>query len=195
MTLSAPAPRRHLHTRTIHCQGFQREDGLWDIEARIVDTKTYPYTEPYRGLRQAGDEVHDMAVRLTLDTDMEVRAIEVSMPATPYPTCGKAEANYQRLIGTKIGAGWRRAVQEALGAARGCTHVRELLFPMATVAFQTLGGWREDGGESREAGKPIERSESLAAGQRPYYIGGCVGWATDGEVVARLHPEFASAKV
>src|SRR6185503_19700597 len=46
MSLSAPAPRRHLHTRSITCEGFARDDGLWDIEARIVDTKTYRVEEP-----------------------------------------------------------------------------------------------------------------------------------------------------
>ena len=58
MTLSAPAPRRPLHNRTIVCEGFQREDRLFDIEARIVDTKAYAYTEPMRGHREPGDPVH-----------------------------------------------------------------------------------------------------------------------------------------
>jgi hypothetical protein len=34
MSLPAPAPRRHLHTRVISCEGYEREDGLFDIEAR-----------------------------------------------------------------------------------------------------------------------------------------------------------------
>ena len=72
-----PAPRKHRHTRTISCEGYQREDGLWDIEARIVDTKPFAYREPFRGLREVGDPVHDMAVRLTIDNDMVVRDIEV----------------------------------------------------------------------------------------------------------------------
>ena len=54
MGLPSPAPRRHLHTRSILCEGFLRDDGLYDIEARIVDTKTYEAEEPFRGLRPAG---------------------------------------------------------------------------------------------------------------------------------------------
>jgi hypothetical protein len=30
------APRKRLHTRRISYEGWQREDGLFDIEARIV---------------------------------------------------------------------------------------------------------------------------------------------------------------
>ena len=85
--LPRPAPRRHLHTRTIQCEGFEREDGLYDIEARIVDTKTYAVDEPFRGHREAGWPVHDMQLRLTLDRTMTVRAIEVTTNHAPYDVC------------------------------------------------------------------------------------------------------------
>lgn len=184
MSLSEPVARRPLHTRTIVCEGFQRDDGLFDIEARILDTKSYRYTEPYRGEREPGSSVHDMWVRLTLDETMVVRAIEVSMPATPYPTCQGARPQFQQLVGATVGGGWRKAVQEAVGSVRGCTHVRELLFPMATVAFQTIGGWRSKSDDGPRV-QPMQRAG------RPYFIDGCTAWAADGEVVARLYPEFA----
>lgn len=186
MPFSDPAPRRHLHTRKVHCEGFLREDGLWDIEGRILDTKTYTYTEPWRGVREPGSEVHHMAIRLTIDDELVVRAIEVDMPSTPYPTCPGARPNFQGLVGACIARGWRKAVNEAVGATRGCTHTRELLFPMATVAFQTVLGWPEDGPNG--ACKP-KHEES---GARPHFIDGCHAWAADGEVVARLHPQFST---
>ncbi len=37
MPLSPPIGRQHLHTRRVVCQGFFRDDGLWDIEGRITD--------------------------------------------------------------------------------------------------------------------------------------------------------------
>jgi hypothetical protein len=185
MSLPDPAPRKPLHTRTIVCEGFLREDKLFDIEARIVDVKAYAYTEPMRGLRLPGDPVHDMQVRLTVGEDMVVRDVAVDMPSTPYTLCQQAKPNYRGLIGVKIGGGWRRAVQECVGSVKGCTHVRELLFPMATVAFQTIGGFREDGGDPAE--------QVVRRGERPYFLDGCVGWAVDGPVVAQFHPEFAIA--
>lgn len=187
MSLSSPAPRRKLHTRNIVCEGYLRDDGLYDIEASILDTKTYPYTEAYRGEREPGSAVHDMRVRLTIDAGMKVIDIEVAMPATPYPSCSGALPNFRALVGISIGPGWRRAVQEAVGSVKGCTHVRELLFPMATVAYQTLTGWRYYGKDDK--GAVVSQR-----GGKPYFIDGCFAWASDGEVVARLHPEHASPR-
>jgi hypothetical protein len=184
MTLPPPAARRPLHTRHIVCEGFQRDDGLFDIEARITDTKAFAYEEPFRGHREAGSHVHDMSVRLTVGADMVVHDIHVTMPSTPYERCQGAKPAYRALVGATIGGGWRRAVQEAVGSVRGCTHVRELLFPMATVAFQTIGGWRTQDGDGPRV-QPMQRAG------RPYFIDGCHGWAADGEVVAALHPEHA----
>ncbi|MEZ5741621.1 MAG: DUF2889 domain-containing protein [Burkholderiaceae bacterium] len=186
MTLSAPAPRIPRHTRHIHCEGYLRDDGLWDIEASIIDTKAYPYAEPYRGLRPVGSEVHHMAIRLTLDDSLEVKAIEVQMPQTPYPDCPGAARNFQSLVGARVGAGWRRIVNEKVGGTRGCTHVRELLFPMATVAFQTIRGWPE------EHGQPLVRRKMPDDQARQGFVDGCHAWAADGEMIADLYPALST---
>jgi len=180
MSLSPAAPRRHLHTRKITCEGYEREDGLWDIEARIVDTKTYAAEEPYRGRREPGMHVHDMQLRLTLDRDMVVRDIEATTNDAPYDVCPTVAPAYKALIGAKVGGGWRRAVAEAAGRTKGCTHITELLMPAATVAFQTMGSWPTDGEVATEAA-PDQR-------KKPHFIDGCKAWASDGTVVQRLFP-------
>lgn len=189
MALPAASPRKPLHTRSIVCDGYLREDGDFDIEARILDVKAYAYTEPFRGRREPGDPVHEMLVRLTVSPSMMVRGIAVDMPQTPYGTCQGARAAFQKLVGASIGPGWRKAVNEAVGGVSGCTHVRELLFPMATVAFQTIGGWSsDDAGNTRQgqsAEQPVQRKG------KPYFLDGCISWASDGEIVAQLHPEYA----
>ena len=184
MSLPPPAPRRHMHTRQIRCEGYKRDDGLWDIEASIIDTKTYPYDEPIRGHRPVGSHVHDMAVRLTLDSAMVVQAVEVAMDSTPYAACAGAAPSFQGLVGRKVGSGWRAAVNEAAGGTQGCTHVRELLFVMATVAFQSMVGWRENDDEGFG-------NEVAQVTRRPYFLDGCRAWASNGEVVATLYPQFA----
>jgi hypothetical protein len=191
MALPPAAPRKPLHTRSIVCDGFHREDGDFDIEARILDTKAYAYTEPFRGRRAPGDPVHEMMVRLTIARDMTVRAIEVDMPQTPYNTCQGARAAFQGLIGARVGPGWRKAVNEAVGGVRGCTHVRELLFPMATVAFQTIGGWSEDDPNDRAR---ASSEQVVKRTDKPYFLDGCISWASDGEIVAQLHPEYAQRR-
>ena len=189
MALPTPAPRRHLHTRTIHCEGFQRDDGLWDIEARIVDTKTHKTVEPYRGERAAGAHVHDMVLRLTLDREMVVKDIEVSTDAAPYQPCFSVAPAYKGLIGAKIGGGWRKAVNETVGGTKGCTHLKELLMPAATVAYQTMGSWPTDADAKGQA-KPVALHGQGA--KRPYFIDGCKAWAADGEVVAKLYPAHST---
>ena len=43
MPLSTPASRDLLHLRDIQLRGYQREDGLFDIEAHLLDTKAYAF--------------------------------------------------------------------------------------------------------------------------------------------------------
>lgn len=181
MSLSPPAPRRLRHTRTITCEGFEREDGLWDIEARLRDSKSYAYREPERGLRPAGESVHDLWVRLTVGDDLIVKAIEVGMAAHPYEACLGAPPSFQALVGKSVGPGWRKTVQACVGGVNGCTHVRELLFPMATVAFQTVLGWPEDDG-SGEA-PPV-------TGDPKGFLNGCTAWDASGERVRIAHPQW-----
>ncbi|CAG2160620.1 DUF2889 domain-containing protein [Cupriavidus numazuensis] len=185
MSFTTPQPRRHVHTRTVRCEGYKRDDGLWDIEGRVTDQKPFQYTEPIRGLRAAESESHHMRIRLTVDNDMVVHAIEVDMPSTPYLSCSEAISNYQALVGKRIDRTWRESVKSAVGAERGCTHARELLFPLATTAFQTVFGWQE--GDARN-------SHMFEATEKPAFIGHCVGWAVGGPQVARFYPQFAKPK-
>src|SRR5512143_596133 len=63
-----PRSRKLLHTRTVQCYGYQREDGLWDIEGHMTDVKTYSFTNKDRGGEiRAGEPLHAMSIRLTLD--------------------------------------------------------------------------------------------------------------------------------
>ena len=88
MPLSKPQPRKHLHTRKIQCRGYKRDDGLWDIEGRIVDEKTYSFDNTDRGGVAAGEAVHHMEIRLTLDDDLVIKKAEASTEAAPYGICG-----------------------------------------------------------------------------------------------------------
>lgn len=44
MPLPPSVPRDELQLRRIELRGFRRGDGLYDIEARMVDTKTHELT-------------------------------------------------------------------------------------------------------------------------------------------------------
>ena len=41
--------RRLMHRRSVECTGFLRDDGLWEVEARLVDTKPFVQRDQFRG--------------------------------------------------------------------------------------------------------------------------------------------------
>jgi hypothetical protein len=137
MPLPRPTERRTLHTRRIECVTYERRDGLWDVEANLIDVKTDNFDRT-RGRSFAGEHLHNMWLRLTLDDTCTVRNVEAVMDAFPMEGCPGAELQMKKLIGLKIGGGWRAEVQRRIGGALGCTHLRELLGPMATTALQGI---------------------------------------------------------
>ena len=71
-----------------------------------------------------------------------------------------------------------RAANERVGGINGCTHLRELLAQMGTVAFQTLYPVRRN------------RDENRVPGERPAVLGTCLAYAPDSAQVLRMWPEF-----
>jgi hypothetical protein len=185
MPLSSPAPRETLHRRLIDIHGYRRADGLFDIEAQLTDTKSYPFENQDRGTVHPGEPLHGMWVRLTVGEDMVIRACEAASDHTPYAICPQAAPNFARLAGVSIGPGFNRAVKDRVGGVLGCTHLREVLAQMATVAFQTIGPmrWRRARAE-REAA--LARGETPPPARRAVPIGSCLAYAPDSEVVKRL---------
>lgn len=181
--LPPPAERRPIHTRRVTTQGFLREDGLWDIEGELVDTKTYPSAPSASQPRAPGEPIHHMRIRLTIDDRLVVRAAVAAMPNTPFTECQPAALPMDGLVGVSIGRGWRRAIEAAMGGVAGCTHLRELLSAMATVAFQTVGPYRQQ--------ERVAAGGAMYAGAEPaHQMGQCLGWDFDGPVVARVAPQF-----
>lgn len=177
MPLSAPAPREPIHDRRVHCVGYRREDGLWDIEGHLVDTKSYGFRNAHRGWLSPGDPVHQMWLRLTIDEAMMIHAVEAVTEHAPFEMCPDITPNFQRLVGLRIGAGFRHAARERLGGTQGCTHLLELLGPMATTSFQSMSAKRQAQRE-RDPARP------------PSFLNTCHAHASDSEVVKRFWPRF-----
>lgn len=193
MPLSPPVGRQHLHTRRVTCQGFFREDGLWDIEGRITDEKSYEHASEWRGPLKPGDFIHDMSIRLTLDNKFTIVDVEAVTDKSPYRICGDVAPDFKKLIGLRIGGGFHREVRARLGGVHGCTHIVELLGPVATTAFQTVSS-----GKARELSRAYraKTGDSAKPGatpkprRKPYVIDTCHAWAADGPVVRRWAPDF-----
>lgn len=184
-TATQQGARRLMHRRAIDCDGYLREDGLWEVEARLVDTKPFLQRDQFRGDVPAGTPVHDIRLRLAVDDRLIVREAETNMAATPFPACIEVEGILQRLVGEQIGRGWRETVRRKIGKLETCTHLAELLGPAVTTLFQTMSyGKRPDGGDSMDG--------HLGTSEPPFFINGCHSWRTDGPIVAKVFPLFAT---
>ena len=179
MPLTEPAARKQLHTRRVVCEGFRRDDGLWDIEAHLINTKSYAFPNKDRGGQiKAGKPLHQMSVRVTLDLDFNIHAVEAVSDHTPFNICGGAADGMRRLAGLRIGPGWLRRVRARIGTAAGCTHLIELLRPLASAAYQTLHQALED------------RANASPQRDKPVIIDSCHALASDSPVVKREWPAF-----
>ena len=177
MPLSQPvAGRERVHTRRIELHGYSREDGLFDVEARMTDTKTEGFSTGDRWI-EPGEPLHGMSMRITVDEDMTIVGCEAAMDYTPYGICPQIAPDFGKLIGLRIGRGFVRAAAERVGGVHGCTHMRELLQPMATVAYQTL--------------YPIlaQRNRDVSQG-KPALINTCYTYRADGPIVQQRWPEY-----
>ena len=181
-----PAPRKHIHTRNIVFHGYLREDGLWDIEAELLDRREYDYVARDQSRHAAPSTVHNMLLRVTLDDHMVIQAITSSMATTPFGECSLAAEPLQKLVGVQLGGGWRRAIDEAMGGVAGCTHLRELLFNVATAAFQTIPVYRNNS----ERGKGEGERKPVNLQKPPPHFGKCMSWDFNGPVMQRVAPEF-----
>jgi hypothetical protein len=179
MPLSLAQPRRPLHTRSIRYEGFKRDDGMWDIEGYLVDTKPFNYALS-SGIRRAGDAVHDMRVRVTLDRDFVVRDIEAHIVWMPYPgACDAIAPDYRKLVGASLTKGFRKRVHELLGDVHGCSHLTELLITLPSAAIQTFAGEMRDN----------DHGET-----KPFQLDRCHALETSGDTVRRFYPKWYRGK-
>lgn len=180
----AAVAREHLHTRQVDCRGYLRADGLWDIEGHLTDVKTYAFDTAFRGDVPTGEPVHEMWVRLTVDDRMVIHDIEAVTDKSPFPICPAVAPNFVRLKGLRISPGFLSEVRKLLGGTQGCTHLVELMGPLATTAFQTIYPYRER--QKRLQGADT----TLKPGRKPPLLDSCHAFAGDSEVVKKFWPEF-----
>ena len=173
--LSGPTlPRDRLHCRAVTYDGYRRGDGLFDIEAHIVDVKDHD-SELSSGIRPAGIPIHDMWVRVTIDRDYFIKAIEAVTDSMPYPgACNRIGPDYAKLIGANLVRGYRKHLHDTMGGVHGCTHITELLSYLPTAAVQTFAGLqREDIGD-----------------EKPFQLDRCHALETTTEAVRRYYPKW-----
>ena len=154
MPLSPAAPRKRLHERTARYEGFARDDGLFDVEAHLTDVKDHDLTL-LTGVRRAGEPVHDMWVRLTIDAAMTIVDIEAQHGRGAVSRRLRAHRGRVSKAGRREPAqGFRKTLHDTFGGVHGCTHLTELLGYLPTAAVQMFAGLQEARGRGRGQAVP-----------------------------------------
>jgi hypothetical protein len=172
--------REEIHHRQIDVRFYRRDDGLYEVEGRLVDTKSHAFRRQLANEdTQPGAPVHDITVVLVIDADLLVHDAKATMRATPFGICRDAEHTLAPLKGLRIASGWTRRVRDLLGGVASCTHIMELMGPLATTSMQGLAPQRlarinDPDGESQRRAK----------------VDSCFAYAAEREVVAVLWPHL-----
>lgn len=180
MPLSPPAARKPIHTRQITCCGYQREDGLWDVDGHFLDIKSHDYRTADDDIVPAGEPIHQMRMRITVDPGLTIVAVEAVTENAPSRSCGEIPATYRQLEGLRIGPGFSRKVKELFAGIRGCTHLSDLIAPMANTVLQTL---------SQRYNRAEQQRIAELNGTKPALVDSCHTFRSDGPVVLRLWPK------
>jgi hypothetical protein len=172
--------RKPLHTRSIELQGFIRDDGFFELDARLTDRKAYDSHRFPDSTLPAGEPLHDMIVHMCFDEDLLIHEFRATMAATPYDGCREAEPNFDALVGLRIQPGFLREANRRVAGVKGCTHIRELLQQLATTAYQTMVGVRLQK-QAEQGEQPMER---------PKLLDTCTGYRADGDWVRVRWPAY-----
>ncbi|HEY0490261.1 MAG TPA: DUF2889 domain-containing protein [Telluria sp.] len=183
MPLSPPVPRALRHTRAIKVEAFKRDDGLWDLDARITDVKESDVTLA-SGVRTGGTPLHDLSLRITIDLELNIVDAEAASDAVPYPGyCDVIGPAYKQLIGLSLMKGFRAGLKERLSGVLGCTHLTELAQVLPTAAIQAY---------ANDVIKTRDGAGDDLLPNRPFQIDKCHGLRADGPAVAKYYPRWVA---
>jgi hypothetical protein len=128
------------------------------------------------GVRRAGQPIHEMWLRLTIDRHLTILGAAAASDAVPYPGgCETIAPAYKRLVGLNLARDFRRNVKRLFGDVQGCTHLTEMLAGFPTAAIQTFAG---------------EMPEEPEHGRKPFQLDQCHALDTHGDTVKRWYPRW-----
>lgn len=172
------------HTRAITIDAFARDDGLWDLDARITDHKQRDI-HLASGVRPQGAALHDLSLRVTVDLQLTIVAVAAISEAVPYPGyCESIGPDYQKLVGLNLMKQFRQGVKERMSGVLGCTHLTELAQILPTAAIQAFAG---DVFDTRDAASQSHDS------QQPFQLDRCHALKLDGPAVVQYYPRWAKS--
>jgi hypothetical protein len=192
MPLSPPVSRQLRHRRAIRMEAFERDDGLWDIEACLTDEKPRD-VKLATGVRPQGLPIHELWLRITIDRSFTIVDAEAASEWAPYAgLCAASNPVYRALIGLNLVQNFRRESSRKLAGTTCCTNLTELCAVLPTAAIQAFAGevWNTEKGGA--PGKPAGSSADKEAdsGKPPFQLGRCNALRFDGEAVRQYYPRW-----
>jgi hypothetical protein len=174
MPLPPPdCPREPSHQRTISVRSYRRSDGLWDIEGHLTDRWPTPVPRA-GGMLPAGEPMHAMWLRYTVDKTATIVAVQAVTDAGPYDgACAAINPDYSQLVGVTIARGYRDAIRRLFGRTAGCTHINELAGVMGSATLQAM--WDD---------------LTQDPDRQPWSIDGCHALKSSGPQVAKFFPRW-----
>jgi len=102
------------------------------IEMDWIDSSTFEV------VGTLDDNVHSLSATLRVGfPDFVIKEAASEITRMPYPGfCQGATGAIVRLVGLRIGKGFRKSLGEALGGAQSCNHLHTLVNDMGASAFQ-----------------------------------------------------------
>lgn len=175
---TANTNRKPLHTRTITVNTFARDDGMFDLEAQLVDVKAYDFTLQSGEMHNSGRPIHHMNMRITIDKEFTIQEAIVDYDAAPYgQNCSSISPAYGKLVGLNLLRNFRNEVKKIFSKVNGCTHMTELTYVLPTVAVQTMAG--------QNPGNPVDTKDKT---KKPFQLDGCHALRVDGPVAKKFYP-------
>ena len=135
---------------------------------------------------KVGEPLHEMLLRVTIDNEFVIRDVVAVTDNSPFKICPEITSVYKTLVGIRMGPGWRKAIRKKVGGVQGCTHLTELLFPMATVAMQTI--WPLLNHKRKAVDSDTPKSDKSS--NRPIVLDTCHAWSTDSLIVKENAPNY-----
>jgi len=168
--------RTPLHNRNIICNSFLREDGLVDLEARFEDIKAHDWKDDKdTDFIHKGKTYHKMFLKLTINKSFQIKECEAKIIDSPFAICPLIENSVKKMEGKFISKGYKKAVSDLFDGENGCTHLKEMLFVLAAVAYQTMA--------------PLLFKDNALEAKR-HLVNTCFAFDDKNEVVKKDYPEL-----
>jgi hypothetical protein len=178
--VAAALTREELHHRQVDIRFYRRSDKTYEVTGRLLDTKMHPFRRQLATHDSpAGAALHDIVVELIVDEDLRVLSASARPAVTPFALCREAADTLHPLVGLRIGPGWNKQVRDLLKGAASCTHMVELLGPMATTVFQGTAPQRL-----------ARLNDPAHAAERAGKVDSCYAYSAEREVIAQLWPDL-----